>query len=264
MLPYGAYAAIMFGSITVIILAGFIILLKLPLTRLVSLLESVFRFKQVRNIGDDYIVIDVCDDKFELVNTLMSRLPFIFALGMCLLVAILVFIEGCIFSTRHVYAKRECSTRTPNCYLFTEDLSAFQPLYNFVCEPNKPVIPSNMSASYAVCYGFVLPDQSSIDILNQLGVCTGILSLVESLYPHVYKFANKLSGRICLIILFIVLLILEIIVLSIQINITFMTVILLTLTEVLLLNIFFLHHRRIKTPPNQNRVGSYIELNEAN
>lgn len=264
MVSFGVYSAVLFGPIAVIVISGLIILTKLPLKRFVSLLESVFHFRRVRNVGENYIVIEVCDDKFELVDTFMSRLPFVFAVGMCLLVAILVFIEGCIFSTRHVYSTRVCSTRTPNCFLFRSDLSAFKPLYQFVCEADKPVIPSNMSASYAVCYGFVLPDQSSIDILNQLGVCTGILSLVDSLYPHAYKFARKKVGRICLIILLCSLVVLEAIVLSIQVNITFMTIILITLTEVLLLNIFFLHHRRVKSPPYLDKVGSYVELNEVN
>jgi hypothetical protein len=266
MLSYGAYAAIMFGTISVIVLIGAIILLKIPLPRLVMLLESVFRFKQQRNIGNDYVVIDVCDDKFELLDTISSRLPFVFALGMCILVAILVFIEGCIFSTRHVYSTKVCSIRTPNCYLFTTDLSAFKPLYNFVCEPDEPVIPSNMSASYAVCYGFVLPDQSSIDILNQLGVCTGILSLVESLYPLAYKFGREKYGRICLIILLVILVVSEIIVLSIQWNISFITIILVTLAEVLLFNIFFLQYRRMTSSRHLDQVpvGSYINLDDVN
>ncbi|CAF1468917.1 unnamed protein product [Adineta steineri] len=262
MLPYGSYLAISIGSVCVIILVGFIILLKLPLRRLVILLESVFRFKEVRNIGDDYAVIDVCNDQFEISKTISSRLPFIFALGMCFLVIILVFIEGCIFSTRHVYSTRLCSDRTPNCYLFKSQLTSFKPIYNFICEPDKPIIPSNMSASYAVCYGFVLPDQSSIDLLNQLGVCAGILSMVESLYPLAYRFARHKYRRICLILLICAMILLEIIILSMQLNVTFITIILLTLTEVLLVNIFVLQYRHVKYPANLTRVGSYIEMKD--
>jgi hypothetical protein len=224
----------------------------------------MFHFKQVRNIGSDYVMIDVCDDKFELINTISSRLPFVSAVGMCLLVSILVFMEGCIFATRHVYSTKACSIRTPNCYIFQTDLSAYKPLYNFVCEPDLPVIPSNMSASYAVCYGFVLPDQSSIDVLNQLGVCTGIQELVKALYPQAYMFAREGFGRICLIILLLTLVILEIIVLSIQINISFTTIILFMLVDVLLINIFVLHYRRMKNPPNLGRVGSYIPIDDVN
>ncbi|UJR36966.1 hypothetical protein I4U23_029674 [Adineta vaga] len=262
MLSYGAYSAILFGSISFIVIVGLLVLFVLPLRRLGILLESFFRFKLVRSLGDEYIVIDVCNDKFEISKTLSSRLPFVIALGMCLLVIILVFIEGCVFSTRHVYSKKLCSDRTPNCYLFRSKLTSFRPLYEFVCEPDKPTIPSNMSASYAVCYGFVLPDQGTMDILNQLGVCAGILSMVEALYPLAYKFARHLYGRICLVILFCSLVILEIILLSIQLNISFMTIILLTLTEVLFVNIFLLQYRKISSPPNLERVGSYIEMRD--
>ena len=264
MLSYGAYAAILFGSITLIVLLGAIILLRLSLPRLVALVEKMFHFKPIRSIGNDYVMLDVCDDKFELIDTLSSRLPFASAVGMCLLVSILVFIEGCIFSTRHVYSTRVCSTRTPNCYLFSTDLSAFKPLYNFVCEPDAPVIPSNMSASYAVCYGFVLPDQSSIDILNQLGVCTAIQELVRALYPQAYKFARGTKGLVCLIIILCLLITLEVVVLSIQINISFITVVLFTLTDVLLINIFVLHYRRMKGPPTVERVGSYVPIDDVN
>jgi hypothetical protein len=262
MFSYGSYAALMFGSISFIVLVGFIVLLKLSLRQLVILLESVFRFKQVRNIGDDYFVVDVCDDKFEISKTISSRLPFVFALGACILVTILVFIEGCIFSTRHVYSTKPCSERTPNCYLFRSSLTSYKPLYEFICTPNEPVIPSNMSSSFAVCYGFVLPDQSSIDILNQLGVCAGILSMVESIYPHAYKLGRRKYGRICLLVLLCAMVVIEIIVLSIQLNVSFMTIILLTLTEVLLVNIFFLHYRKVKAPANLSRVGSYIEMKD--
>jgi hypothetical protein len=261
MLSYGAYAAISFGLIFVIIVIGFIILFRLPLRRLIILLESVFRFKEVRNIGDDYIVIDVCNDKFELTKTASSRLPFIIALGMCLLVIIVVFSEGCILSTRHIYPDRACLDRTPNCYLFRTRFTSFKPIYQYVCQPDELVIPVNMSAKYAICYGFVLPDQTSIDILNQLGVCTGILSIVESLYPLAYRFAGRKSGRIWLILLICAMIITEIVVLSVPLNVSFMTIILLTMTEVLLGNILFLHHRKIKNPVTTTREGDYIELN---
>lgn len=264
MLSYGAYSAVLFGSILFLVTAGALILLMLPLRKLLTLLESVFSFKEVRCIGDDYIVINVCGDHFEITKRILSRLPFVFAVGMCLLVSILVFIEGCVFSTRHVYSTKECSPRTPNCYLFESYLTSFKPLYEFVCEPAKPVIPSNMSASYAVCYGFVLMDQSTIDVLNQLGVCTGILSLVESLYPLAYRFGRKSYGRISLIILICVLILLEILILSIQLNITFMTIILLTLTEALIITIFILYHVKAKHPVNLKRVGNYMELQDIN
>jgi hypothetical protein len=264
MLSYGTYAAILFGTLTGLLTVGAIILLKISIPRLAGLLEMMFHFKEIRNIGKDYVVIDICGDKFEIINTIPSRFPFAAAAGMCLLVSILVFIEGCIFSTRHVYSARVCSTRTPNCYLFGEDLSAFKPLYNFVCEPDLPVIPSNMSASYAVCYGFVLPDQSSIDILNQLGVCTAIQELVRFLYPQAYKFAREQYGRVILFIILCALIILEIIVFSIQINISFTTIILFMLVDVLLINIFVLQYRKAKNPNPGEQVGSYIPIDDVN
>ena len=264
MLSYGAYAGVLFGPIAGIVIIGAVILLKVSLTRLVGWLEAVFDFKTIRTIGDDYALIDVCDDKFELTTKIWSRLPFVFVLGTSILVAILVFIEGCIFSTRHIYSAKECSIRTPNCYLFQSDLSYFKPLYNFVCEPGLPVIPSNMSASYAVCYGFVLPDQSSVDLLNQLGVCTGLLELVRYMYPWAYKSGRGRKGRIALFMFICMLIAIEITVLTMQLNVSFITIILITLVEVLMINIFILHYKRVKNSASLYRVGSYIPLIDVN
>ena len=175
MLSYGVYAAIMFGSISAIVILGFVVFLMISVKRLVHWLDLLFDFKTVDNPSEDCSVVDVCDDRFLISNTIRSRLPFILTIGSCVLFAVLVFIEGCIFSTRHIYSKKECIPRTPECYLFTSEHSSFRPLYEYTCQAGSPVIPSNMSASYAVCYGFVLPDQSSTDVLNQLGVCTGLL-----------------------------------------------------------------------------------------
>ena len=262
MLSYPAYVAIFYGSTFGIILIGFIILFKLPLRRLVIILESVFHFKEVRSIGDELITIDVCDDPFELSKTIASRIPFIIALGMCLLVIILVFVEGCVFSSRQIFAKKLCSDRIPYCYLFRTRLTSFQPMSVYECEPDKPVIPPNVTANHAVCYGFVLPDQSSIDLLNQLGVCTGILSLVDSLYPVAYRFASRKRGRITLLILLIVVLLTEIIVLAIELNISFITIVLLTLMAVLIGTILYLQYRKVKHPVNISRTGAYKPLNE--
>lgn len=264
MISYGAYFAIFYGSIVFLVTAGLIILLKLPLKRLVDLLESVFHFRPTRNLSNKYIVIDVCHDKFELSGTIWSRIPFIVAIGMCLLVIILVFIEGCIFSSRHVYSNKLCSDRIPNCYLFKKRFASFEPVYRYECEPDKPVIPQNMTGSYAICYGFVLPDQTSIDVLNQLGVCTGILQLVDSIYPLAYRWCRRKSGRAALLTLLFSLIVIEIIVFSHEVNISFMTVVLLTLTQVLIGTILYLHYRKVKYPVNDHRVGSYIELDSCN
>ena len=246
MLSYGTYTAIFYGSLCGLVIVGFVILYMLPLRRLAILLEAVFHFEKVQDVDDGSIVINVCKDHFALSKTVANRTPFIIALGMCLLVIILVFIEGCIFSTRHIYSKKLCSERIPNCYLFKTRYTSITPFYQFVCEADQPVISANVTANHAVCYGFVFPEQSSIDILNQLGVCTGILSLVDSIYPLGYKVARRKRGRTALLALVIVLFIVMVLILTNELNISFITIILLTLAEVLLGTILFLHYRKSK------------------
>ena len=264
MISYGAYFGIFYGFIFFIVFLGLFILVKLPLRRLTDLLESVFHFRPVRNLENRYIIINVCNDKFELSKTIWSRFPFIVVLGMCLLVIILVFIEGCIFSARHVYAKKLCSDRIPNCYLFRSRFTSFEPFDQYVCQGDQPVIPANISANYAICYGFVLPDQTSIDLLNQLGVCTGILQLVDYVYPLAYRWGRHKAGRAFLLLMLVGLISGQILIFAHEWNISFMTVVLFTLIEVLIGTILYLQYRKVKHPINDNRVGSYMELDSCN
>ena len=243
-----------------LIILGFAILFKVPVEILSNMLESVFHFRRIRDIQGKLIVIDVCNDNFKLSQTIRSRFPFVIALGTCLLVSILVFVEGCIFSSRHVYGTKSCSDRIPNCYLFKSRFSSFEPFTEYVCEPDHPVLPNNGTAEFAVCYGFVLPDQTAIDFLNQLGVCTGILSLIDSIYPLVYRAGRKKWGRACLLFLLLTLIIIEILVLSHEINISFITIILITLAEVLMLTVLYLHYRKSRNTIDLDQVGTYIPL----
>lgn len=259
MLSYPVYVTIVFGSILGMIIIGFLVLVLAPVTRLADWLEKMFDFQHEVKESNDTIILHVYDDQFELTKKFRSRVPFILALGTCVLLSILVFFEGCVFSTRHFYSDKECSERTPNCYLFKSDFTNFKPLYNFTCELELPVIPKNMSASYAICYGYVLPNQSSMDILNQLGVCQGLLYLALSVYPWLYKHGRSILGRVTLGILLVGLIIFEIVILSMQLNISFMTIVLLTLSEILIVNIFILQATKIKSPSEPGEAMPLLE-----
>ena len=174
MLEYSAFAAVLLSSVFALTLIGFVILLVLPVRQLVRLLESLFRFRQVSYDTDNVAIIDVCGDYFEVSKTLASRVPFAIAIVMCLMVAILLFTNACIFSARHIFATTLCSEQIPYCYLFKERYTSFIPYNHSECQPNKIVVPANMPTGYAQCYGFVLFNQNAADILEQIGICTSI------------------------------------------------------------------------------------------
>lgn len=243
MLSYTAHTIIFFGYMVGIVGVGTIILLILPFTRFVGLLKLLFSFESKESNDQKHIVIDVCGDNFDVENKISSRFPFAVAVGTCLFVSIVVFIDGCVFSTRHVYFTKECSERIPNCYLFQSNVSKIRPVNEFVCETYQPVIPSNMSDSFAVCYGFVLPAQSTMDVLNQIGVCQGLLYFIDYLYPLCYRFGRYKMGRICLILLLVLFVPLEGILLAAEVNVSLMTIIILASAIALFGSILFLQFR---------------------
>lgn len=253
MLNYTSFFFLVYGTLFGFITVSFAILCKLPVNKLVRFLEIVFSFQPANQITNTKsIVINVCGDLFQLNQSFKSRAPFILALGTCLLVSVLVFIDGCIFSTKHIYGRRLCSDTSTFCYLFHTRFTSFTPFYQYECIPDTPVIPDNVTANHAICYGVVLLEQTSIDILNQLGVCTGILSLIETVYPFAYRHSRNKAGRTVVIALLLILVIIEALVLASELNISFLTIILITLAEILLLTILFLHFRRSRDTKNRS------------
>lgn len=246
MISYSVFAALVFGVQTALTLISCIILLMLPIERLVQLTHSLFGFNQIHNNSKEIIVLDVYGDKYELSTKLSSRLPLALVLSMCLMLLLVVLTDGCIFSMRLIYENELCSDAFSYCYLFQSRFSLYKVIDQFACQPNELVISSNVSASHALCYGFILPSQTTIDFLNQLGICTGILSIVRTLYPFIYRLARHRIGTICLIFVILGIFAAEIIFIILQFRISYVTLILVTLLLVLLTTIVLIHFKRRK------------------
>ncbi|CAF1602441.1 unnamed protein product [Adineta ricciae] len=216
----------------------------LPIKRLVQLTHSLFGFKQIHNNSKEIIVLDICGDKYELSTKLSTRLPLTIVLSMCLMLLMVILTDGCIFSMRLIYPNELCSDEFSYCYIFQSRFSLYKVVDQFACQPSEPVISSNVSASHALCYGFILPNQTTIDVLNQLGICTGILSIVRTLYPCIYRLARHRIGTICLIFVILGILATEIILIILQFNISYVTLTLVSLILLLLTTIILIHFKR--------------------
>ena len=246
MIPYSVFTVLVIAVEVALTLISCIVLLMLPIKRLVQLTHSLFGFKQVHSNSKEIIVLDICGDKYELSTKLSTRLPITIVLSMCLMLLMVILTDGCIFSVRLVYPNELCSDQFSYCYIFQSRFAFYKVVDQFACQPSEPVIGSNVSANYALCYGFILPNQSTIDVLNQLGICTGILSIVRTLYPFIYRLARYRIGTICLIFVILGILVTQIILIILQFQISYVTLILLTLLLLLLTTIIFIHFKRRK------------------
>ena len=260
MLSYTVHTIIFLSYVFVIVTVVGLILLKLPFPQFVSLLETIFGFTHEGSIENSSVAIDLCGDKFDLQKKLSNRLPFILGVGAAILISIVLFVDGCVFSTRRIYNTKECVTRTPNCYIFQSNVSKFQPVYEFVCESDQPVIPSNMSHGFALCYGFVIFEQASIDVIYQMGLCQTVLWLIEYYFPPLYRISHYKRGYICISLLLLICVVVECILIAGEWNVSLLTMILLASFIVLLGKILFLRYRLVKTTYNLFRRQEYHDL----
>ncbi|CAF4229826.1 unnamed protein product, partial [Rotaria magnacalcarata] len=106
----------------------------------------------------------------------LDRFVFIVAFGDVFLILLLLFINGCVVATEDRYPGQLCPNLAIDCIVFATKWSV-SPKYAFECTSGAPVILRNSTDFRALCYGYILSQQHALDILNQLGIITGVLSI---------------------------------------------------------------------------------------
>ena len=261
MLPFGAVTGLFIGLELGLFFISCIILIKIPVEKLARLCNALFGFKHLPSDTDGTTLIDVCGDRYELSTKLSTRVPFAVMFSMCFMVIAVIFIDGCVFSPKYIFPGQLCQEQFPYCYLFQSRFSLHYSPDQLVCQPNEPVLNSNTSLTRALCYGFLLPSQSTVDILNQLGVCSGILAIIKVLYPLGYRFGRRRIGGICLVGLSSGIVLLEIGLTLMQHSLSIMTLVLLNMMAFLLLTIVYIHWKRRKT--RKSRLSTLVtDLNK--
>ena len=101
------------------------------------------------------------------------------------LAGVLIF-QACILANTRVAPDEACPDDYPmDCFIINPDASGHNSISDhasFRCYPlNKTQFPSHLSNATAQCFGWVISQQTTQDVLDQLGVCTGLLGLFSTL-----------------------------------------------------------------------------------
>jgi len=175
MLSVGAYMGILLPIYLIIPALFGLVLMLIPVRRLADLTKMVFGVEENSEKETDQIIINFHGNEVNMENRL-GRLKMVMALVSLFAMVNVVFIDGCVLSTDTLTVGQVCPNQPKDCFIYDSPFST-SPSESFVCSPGDPVIPANSSAYRAFCYRYILSGQKTIDILNQLGICTGVLSL---------------------------------------------------------------------------------------
>ena len=110
-----------------------------------------------------------------------------------------IFFDGCILSTVLMDSDGECPSISGSICLNMEH-GIGQKFQVFDCPPNTLISSTNITARVIICRSWMFKSQSLFDIINQLGICTSILSLLGFTFRCIYRLASWRCWGTCLII----------------------------------------------------------------
>jgi putative effector of murein hydrolase LrgA (UPF0299 family) len=132
-----------------------------------------------------YITIKV--DQMPVKSTHQSvQVFFLWFIGTTTLtLALMVLYEGCILASAGVYYGDDCPSDPMTCFASTENTSSSE-VGIFECVPgNKTIFPGNTNNAW--CYGWVVKRQTVSSVINQIGICGGILGVIGMLFAFMFR-----------------------------------------------------------------------------
>lgn len=141
-------------------------------------------------------------DHSRVQRIVMQTMHFLFWLVSAgpLSISVLLLFQGCFLANARLYPNEDCPDYPMDCFVSTETDRV-----RFYCDPSSKVeFPSNITGSIAWCYGFIIELQTTKNILDQLGMCSGLIGLFTTLLAIIVflsgsKIGFVLSGTILLI-----------------------------------------------------------------
>ena len=116
------------------------------------------------------------------------------------LMAVLIF-DGCILGNAPLESGDDCPSYPMDCFLFpTRDNATI--VQSFRCLPNDAInFTSIYPDGHAWCYGWIIGRQTTKNVLDQIGICAGLLGLFATiivLFTYIMKYPNSYVVFSCL------------------------------------------------------------------
>ena len=100
-------------------------------------------------------------------------------------VAVMVLFEGCILGNAGVYLGDDCSD-DPMTFFASGDDASSTAVGTFECVPgNKTTFPNRTINAW--CYGWIVKRQTVSKVINQIGICGGIIGVTGTLFAFMFR-----------------------------------------------------------------------------
>ncbi|CAF1201092.1 unnamed protein product [Adineta ricciae] len=129
-------------------------------------------------------------------------IAFLFCLlgAMTLSITAILLFQGCILSNARVVPDGDCPEFEMDCFIFNDTTSLSSPInqsVSFHCFPNnKTQFLSNSQDVIGWCYGWIIRFQSTKSVLDQLGVCTGLIGLFTTILAIIIYLGKTIKNLV--------------------------------------------------------------------
>jgi hypothetical protein len=222
------YQVIMFGCTVGLFFLELCILTSLSKRLLAELIERLF---EITRLDHQTLMMNFFGIQINLESSRRFRLSLSFQLAVIASINLLLMMDGCILQAHHLSRRDLCPPGLSDCFKM-EILSTHD---RIVCQPGQLL--SNFTSSNVVCFVWVYRDQNTLNILNQLGICSSVFSLLCHTFKCSCRMSRKWWGLILLVLFVLITLTLLIIPAIIKIQISATARLLLTAASFLLINV---------------------------
>jgi hypothetical protein len=233
------YRMLIFGGAAVLFVIEICVFVMLRNRLLAELLEKLFGITRLNPSG---FLVNFSGIEIDFQSSQRFRISLICQLAVISWINILLFIDGCVMHAQHLYGNEKCPQEGSDCFI----LGSTSSHERISCQSDQMLFNST-ATSHILCFVLIYDKQNATSILNQMGICSSVFSLLCYTLKVSCRLLRHRWGLILQTILALALLTFLIVSIVLELRVS-MTARLLTLgSSCLLINLIqlfqFIHHR---------------------
>lgn len=236
-MEFSDYRWMMVGCSVVLFVFLFSVLMVLPKRILAEMIEKFF---DITRLDHRTFMMDFFGHHVDLLSSRRFRFSVIIQLADITCIAFLLLLDGCSMQVHYLTKKDMCPTGVYECFTFGKGSTHER----MICSSGESLV--NATSSKIVCFLWVYAEQNALSILNQIGICSSVFSLLCHSFKIFCRLSRKCWGLILLILLVLALITIVIIAFTIDLAMSMTAKLLCLSLSCLLINVIqlvqFSHH----------------------
>ena len=238
-LEYNTYRGMVFGGAAALLVLEAVFLFLLPLRILVEMCEKVF---EITRSGSNAMMLNFFGVHIDFELSRRFRLSLIGQLVTIAWINVLLLLDGCGMQIQNLSGEDMCPKAGGDCFrIGVKGIPSHQ---RVPCEPGQVL--SNGTSSHMVCFIWVYGEQNVMSVINQIGICSSVFSLLCYTLKVACRCSHRWWGLVILTLVAFASLAATIVSMAIELQISVTAKLLLIGSSILLFNVIqlfqFTHH----------------------